>query len=109
MRNERKANSKVLLMIAKMYERLSDISAKDRQIYYAGLSYEDIFQDTIIKVSTDEKAAEITDENEFVKYFIYRMRTVQYQTIKNSKRLKITTYADNLQAKESEKEGEETI
>ena len=106
MRNERKANSKVLLMIAKLYERLSDISAKDRQIYYAGQSYEDIFQDTIIKVSTDEKAAEITDENEFVKYFIYRMRTVQYQTIKNSKRLKITTYADNLQAKESEKEGE---
>ena len=28
------------------------------------------------------------------------------ETIKNSKRLKITTYADNLQAKESEKEGE---
>lgn len=109
MRNERKANTKVLLMIARLYERLSDISAKDRKIYYAGLSYEDIFQDTIIKVSTDEKAAEITNDEEFVRYFLYRMKTVQYQTIKDSKRLKITTYADNLQAKESEKEGEETI
>ena len=109
MRNERKANTKVLLMIARLYERLSDISAKDRQINYAGLSYEDIFQDTIIKVSTDEKAAEITNDEEFVRYFLYRMKTVQYQTIKDSKRLKITTYADNLQAKESEKEGEETI
>lgn len=106
MRNQRKTNNKVLLMIAKLYDRLSDISVKDRQIYYAGLSYEDIFQDTIIKVSTDEKAAEITDENEFIKYFIYRMKTVQYQTIKDSKRLKITAYADNLQAKDSEKEGE---
>lgn len=103
---ERKANSNVLLMIAKLYERLSDISAKDRQIYYAGLSYEDIFQDTIIKVSTDEKAAEITNDDEFVKYFLYRMKTVQYQTIKDSKRLKITAYADNLQTKEAEKEGE---
>lgn len=103
---ERKANSNVLLMIAKLYERLSDISAKDRQIYYAGLSYEDIFQDTIIKVSTDEKAAEITNDDEFVKYFLYRMKTVQYQIIKDSKRLKITDYADNLQAKEAEKEGE---
>lgn len=109
MSNERKANSRVLSMIAKLYNRLSEISAKDRQIYYAGLSYEDIFQDTIIKVSTDEKAAEITDENEFVEYFMYRMKTVQYRTIKDSKRLKITDYADNLQAKESEKEGEETI
>lgn len=106
MRHERKANSKVLLMIARLYERLSDISAKDRQIFYAGLSYEDIFQDTIIKVSTDEKAEEITDDDEFVKYFLYRMKTVQYQTIRNSKRLKITAYADNLQTKESEKEGE---
>lgn len=109
MRNERKANTKVLLMIARLYERLSDISAKDRQIYYAGLSYEDIFQDTIIKVSTDEKAAEITNDDEFVRYFLYRMKTVQYQTIKDSKRLKFTAYADNLQAKDSEKEGEETI
>lgn len=103
---ERKANSNVLLMIAKLYERLSDISAKDRQIYYAGLSYEDIFQDTIIKVSTDEKAAEITNDDEFVRYFLYRMKTVQYKTIKDSKRLKLTAYADNLQAKDREKEGE---
>lgn len=29
MRNERKANTKVLLMIARLYERLSDISAKE--------------------------------------------------------------------------------
>lgn len=100
-RNDRKASSKVLLMIAKLYDRLSDISAKDRQIFYAGLDYEDIFQDTIIKVCQDPKAEEITDDDEFVKYFLYRMKKVQYQIIKDSKRLKITAYADNLQAKES--------
>lgn len=106
MKNKRKVNNNVLLMIAKLYERLSDISAKDRQIYYAGLNYEDIFQDTILRVSTDEKAAKITDENEFVEYFIYRMKATQYTIIKDSKRLKITDYADNLQAKDNEEKGE---
>lgn len=106
MKQQQKASSKVLLMIAKLYDRLSDMAAKDRQIYYAGLNYEDIFQDTIIKVSTDKKAAEITNDDEFVRYFLYRMKTVQYKTIKDSKRLKLTAYADNLQAKDREKEGE---
>lgn len=106
MKSERKTSRKVLLMIAKLYERLSDITAKDRQIYYAGLNYEDIFQDTIIKVSQDPKAEIIDNDDEFIQYFIYRMRTVQYQTIKDSKRLKITAYADNLQAKDNEKERE---
>ena len=106
MKNKRKVNNNVLLMIAKLYERLSDISAKDRQIYYAGLNYEDIFQDTILRVSTDKKAAKITDENEFVEYFIYRMKAAQYTIIKDSKRLKITDYADNLQTKDNEEKGE---
>lgn len=92
-------------MIAKLYDRLSDLSAKDRKIFYAGLSYEDIFQETIIKVSKDVKAEEITDDDDFVRYFLYRMRTVQYQIIKDSKRLKIADYADNIQTKEEETEG----
>lgn len=106
MKREKKTNREVLLMIANLYDKLAEIAAKDRQIYYAGLDYEDIFQDTIIKVCQDSTAAEITDESEFIKYFMYRMRTVQYRTIKDSKRLKITAYADNLQTKEAEKEGE---
>lgn len=97
-----KANDEVMSMIAHNYNRLKLLCDYRIQGLYCSKSYEDIFQDTVLLVSQDEKAASLPTERELVDYFCYRFRMIEYQAINDNKQLKEIPYADYLQAQKEE-------
>lgn len=99
------SNALVMRMIAKLYNELSERCIKDRPKHYDGLSYQDIFQETVLFVSCDKCAIElINDKNKFIEYFMYRFRVTQFKTIHEYRRLNKTEYADYKQASAQEEE-----
>nr|DAZ83905.1 MAG TPA: Sigma-70 region 2 [Caudoviricetes sp.] len=84
-----------------LYSRLADVCNKDRYIYYDGLSYEDIFQETMLNVMCDIHAKQLNDD-ELIKYFCRRFKVFQYRFAMDARRLKTIDYADNKQISEKE-------
>ena len=66
----------------------------------------DIVHDTIVKLLSDEKASTITDDEEFVKYFLYRANTTIFQATHNKKSQK-KAYAHYQTATKQEEATEE--
>lgn len=94
---KRKVNDKVIAMIARNYNKLQQLCVDHRRGLYCSKSYYDIFQDTILFVSQDEKAASISSDKELIDHFCYRFRMIEFQTINDNKQLKEILYADYLQ------------
>ena len=85
----------------RLYDRLADTCSKDRTVYYDGLSYEDIFQETMLNVMCDNHARLLNDV-ELIEYFCARFKVFQYRTAMEARRLKKTGYADNQQTSSQE-------
>jgi hypothetical protein len=71
---------------------------------YCSKSKEDLFQDTVVFVSQDEKASSLSTDKELIDYFCYRFRMIEYQAINDNKLLKEIPYADYLQASKTTEE-----
>lgn len=91
-------------VIAHNYNRLKQLCGYRSSGLYCSKSYEDIFQDTVLLVSQDEKASTLSSENELIDYFRYRFRMIEYQAINDNKQLKEMPYADYLQASKNKEE-----
>lgn len=70
--------------------------SKDRAVYYDGLSYEDIFQETMLNVMCDSHA-KLLNDTELTEYFCARFKVFQYRTAMEARRLKTIDYANNQQ------------
>lgn len=93
-----KADPEILNMIAHNYEYLKQLCGCHVHGIFCSKSYEDLFQDTILFVSQDEKASALSSESEVIDYFSYRFRMIVFQAINDNKQLKEIPYADYLQA-----------
>lgn len=88
-----------MTMIAHNYERLKSLCSHGHGLF-CSKNYEDLFQDTILFVSQDEKAPTSSDKA-LIDYFCYRFRMIEYQTINDNKLLKEIPYADYIQAQKA--------
>lgn len=66
----------------------------------------DIVHETILKLLSDEKAAKITDDEEFIRYFLYRTNTTIFQVQHDSKK-RHTAYAHYKTAQKSQADEED--
>lgn len=99
-----KVDIKVMTMIARNYDYLKSMCVSHGQGLYCSKSKEDLFQDTIVFVSQDEKASSLSTDKELIDYFCYRFRMIEYQAINDNKLLKEIPYADYLQAPKTTEE-----
>lgn len=99
-----KADSKVMEVIARNYNLLMQLCNCHSQGLFCSKSYEDLFQDTVLFVSQDEKASALSTEKELIDYFCYRFRMIKYQAVNDNKQLKEIPYADYIQARKEEPE-----
>ena len=83
-------------VLAGNYDKLTQLCGYKKSGLYCSKSYEDIFEDTILFVAQDTKAASLKSDKEIIDYFRYRYRMIQFQTINDSKQLKEIYYADYL-------------
>jgi len=98
------ADNHVMEVLAGNYDKLKQLCGYRKSGLYCSKSYEDIFEDTILFVAQDTKAASLKSDKEIIDYFRYRYRMIQYQTINDGKQLKEIHYADYLQTKEKTRE-----
>lgn len=94
--------STVTQRIGRLYDKLYSLCCRSPGGLYGGYSHEDIFHDTICYMIQDGKANKITNDEEFIKYFVYRHRMISFQIIKDAEQLKQIEYADHIQAKKGE-------
>ena len=99
-----KVDIKVMTMIARNYDYLKSMCVSHGQGLYCSKSKEDLFKDTIVFVSQDEKASSLSTDKELIDYFCYRFRMIKYQAINDNKLLKERPYADYLQAPKTTEE-----
>jgi hypothetical protein len=92
-------NKHVLASVGKQYDVLRLLCIEYVQPGYRHL-FDDIFHDTILLVSQDKVSSEKKTDNELKQHFVYRFKMITYRTIKNTRQLKETDYADNKQTKE---------
>lgn len=100
-----KASEKVMATIAHNYDHLKQLCGYRASGLYCSKSYEDVFQDTVLLVSQDEKASTLSSEKELIDYFCYRFRMIEFQAINDNKQLKEIPYADYLQTQKIPEEG----
>lgn len=89
----------VMQAIARNFERLKQICGYRTFGCYCSQSYEDMFQDTVLVVSMDERAVAMTDA-ELMDFFAYRFKRTEYQMINDNKMLKEIPYANYLKSKQ---------
>lgn len=99
-----KVNDKVMAMIASNYKQLKQLCADHSHGLYCSKSKEDIFQDTVLFVSQDDRISSLSTDKELIDYFCYRFRMIEFQAINDNKLLKEIPYADYLQAPKTTEE-----
>lgn len=93
-----------MVTIAHNYDRLKQLCGYRATGLYCSKSYEDVFQDTVLLISQDEKATTLTTEEDLINYFCYRFRMIEFQAINDNKQLKEIPYADYLQTSKTTEE-----
>lgn len=83
-----KTYGEVLEQLKRLYPRILRQCKKQWPKSDGEITLCDIVHETIIKLLSDEKAAEITDDEEFVKYFLYRANTTIFQAHHDKKKQK---------------------
>lgn len=86
-------------LVERNYHRLHALCLSRIAISGQILSSDDVFHETILLVIKDRRANEISLDDEFVKYFMYRAKMVMYQTTKDNSQEKKNEYAYYKQAK----------
>lgn len=99
-----KVNIKVMTMIAHNYDYLKSMCVNHGQGLYCSKSKEDIFQDTVLFVSQDDRISSLSTDKELIDYFCYRFRMIEFQAINDNKLLKEIPYADYLQPQKTAEE-----
>lgn len=90
-------SSRVADVIAKNYAELRQEFVKKEYGNYSSMSYEDIFQETVLFVIQDKKAFDLSDD-EIIQHFKFRYNMIRFRIIQESK--KTTIYANDSQEKE---------
>lgn len=93
-----------MVTIAHNYDTLKQLCSYRASGLYCSKSYEDIFQDTVLLVSQDDKASSLSSDKELIDYFCYRFRMIMFQAINDNKQLKEIPYADYLQTSKTTEE-----
>lgn len=95
-------NSRVMEIISRqygyLYERCRNTVSCGRE------DFEDIFQDCIVFMATDERAAGLFRVEDIIDLFVYRFRMIEFSHTKRKQERKEIPYADHLQAKEEPSE-----
>jgi hypothetical protein len=97
-----KCHLEVANIIAQNYDKLKTRCWHPDTVEYGGLNYDDIFQDTVMYVIGDDKAAACKSDEELLDWFCYRYNMIQFRTIQDYRQSRIV-YADYQQT-EKEKE-----
>lgn len=95
-------NTEAVRIIEKNYNRLKECCISGKNGFFRGVSYEDIFQETILDVFFNENYKEKNGFSEIKDLFMYRFNVFLYRAVKDSRKIKTEEYADN-------KKGEEKI
>lgn len=101
-----KTYGEVLEQLKRLYPRILRQCKKQWPKSDGEITLCDIVHETIIKLLSDEKAAEITDDEEFVKHFLYRANTTIFQAHHDKKKQK-KAYANYKIAQKSQADEEE--
>lgn len=80
-------------ILADNYTLLKDRCRIVGDIVWCSKNYEDIFHDTIMYVSQDDKADGLSEE-ELLDFFCYRFKMLEFQTISDNKLERKVEYAD---------------
>ena len=89
-----KYRPKVASAIDRNYGLLLRLCAVNRARDYGPVNDMDIFQETVLFVTHDDRCRDLRTDDEIVRHFVYRYRMVHYQTIKDESQHKTIRYAD---------------
>lgn len=98
-RHEKKPHSGyVACIIAKHYDKLKNEFNRCKDGNFCSMSFEDIFQESILYVIQDPIAFNMS-ESEIIEHFRYRYKMIKYQITQDSKLIHYSN-ANNIQAPE---------
>lgn len=98
-----KVNHRLMRMLARDYRRLYGL-CRGMAPRYGREEFEDIFHECLLFAATDPRLSGVSDPAEAADAFCYRFRMIEFGHYKTKKQKRETSYADYLQAKESEEE-----
>lgn len=101
----KKVNDNIINVIAKNYDHLKELCKYHDDILLCPKNSEDLFQDTILYISQDAKAVNMSEE-ELISYFCFRYKMIKYRAIKDKQQLKKIQYAEYIQTSKKEEEEE---
>lgn len=98
----------VAAILANNYNRLLAEFSRSKYGNFQSMSYEDIFQETILYVIQDKRAFKMS-ESAILDHFRYRYKMIRFQIIQDAKLERKTDYNESIQCPTSINQGEETI
>ena len=81
-------------MIEKNYNRLKSLCIEEKNGFFAGVSYEDVFHETILDVFYNKDYEEKNGFSEIKDLFVYRFNVLLYRAVKESRKIKKEEYAN---------------
>lgn len=93
-------------VLAKHFKSLSSELNRSKHGNYQSMSYEDIFQETVLYVIQDKRAFKMS-ESAILDHFRYRYKMISFQIIQDSKLERKTDYNESIQCPTSINQREE--
>lgn len=100
---KREIDPVVLAALGRIYPRLLVACRERAGRGYGCYTAEDLAGETLLLVAQDNRAKRL-DDDRLAAFFLYRFDMVRFQTKMDYQQLKEVSYADYLQARETEKE-----
>lgn len=98
----------VAAVLSRNYDLLREKCQLRLSSRYGAMDATDIFHETIVLVTHDARCANMC-EYDIIHYFIYRHRMVSYQMFMDENSRKQVSYADDIQARETDDENGEFL
>lgn len=86
---------RVLTVLANNYIQLMVRCGVSKRGCFCSKNYEDIFEDTIMIVASDDKAKAMSDDKDILDWFCFRYKMVEYQAVRDNRQLREVSYADD--------------
>lgn len=99
---ERPVSFRVASVLSENYTTLKERLCPGDTGNFMSMTYEDMFHNAILFTIQDAKAADLTTDNQILKYFEYKYRCVVIEITKDSYLINNTEYADYQQTEETE-------
>ncbi|MCI1681427.1 MAG: ribbon-helix-helix domain-containing protein [Bacteroides sp.] len=96
--SNKKYNTRIIKMISDNYDRIK------REIIQNYVYVEDVFQDTVLYLTSDKDAMPVKTKGELISLFKRRYNMLMYKSKQEKKERREMPYADYLQAKETTEE-----